>query len=140
MFHHIQTRLCIGGLVVLTGLSWGLPTQANDELPIMCNADGTAPKPANPGQVYDTDDCFETGAAVGEMGLNWRKKLPENVNWLVRKDAAELCHQTATEFGQRVDSSVPGGCVFLASDRCTIVAAGTISPASIGNAVRNCVP
>lgn len=138
MLHPIHARLCIGSLVVLTILAWGLPTQANDELPRMCNPGLTAAQATNLSR--ESDDCFDTGAAVGEMGLSWRKKLPEHVNWLVRKDAAELCHQTATEFGQRVDSSVPGGCVFLTTDRCTIVAAGTISAASIGNAVRNCVP
>lgn len=123
-------------------LSWlvlalAQPALADDaDLPHLCSDDTTQLRsnPSNPA------DCYEFGAAVGELGWNWRKKLPSHVRWVVRKDAPALCGQAQTEFGQKVDSPVPGGCVFLTPTTCTIVSTGPISSASIGNAVRDCVP
>jgi len=132
-------------LVVAVGLcaacqsaAWAdTPPTAALEMPPMCQADKGAP---NPQGAERTEDCYEFGAAVGELGLGWRQKLPDQVRWLSRKDADTLCKQTQSELGQQVDGQVPGGCVFLAPNACTIVTAGHISPASLGNAVRHCVP
>jgi hypothetical protein len=117
------------------------PALANDaDLPHMCSVDTTQAPDSPAGNAAEPADCFEFGASVGELGWNWRKKLPSHVRWVMRKDAPELCGLGQTEFGQKVDSPVPGGCVFLAPAACTIVSTGPISPASIGNAVRDCVP
>lgn len=86
----------------------------------------------------EAEGCDEFGAAVGELGLEWRKKLPSQVRWINRKDAANLCAQAQSELGHKVDGSVPGGCVFLAPQACTIVTNGPVSPATLGNAVRHC--
>ena len=137
-----KTLLRLGGMACLVAaLTSLLPGMANDlELANKCNVDTPAPYQALAGETQDGSDCYEFGAAVGELGLNWRNKLPSRVRWLNRKDAASLCQQAETAFGQKVDSPLPGGCVFLAPDACTIVTDGPISPASIGNAVRYCAP
>ncbi len=110
------------------------------DLPQMCNVD-TTQEPSRPsGTQSEPSDCYEFGAAVGELGWNWRQKMPNHVRWVMRKDAPALCGQVETEFGHKVDSPVPGGCVFVAPVACTILSTGPISPASIGNAVRDCVP
>jgi hypothetical protein len=118
-----------------------LPAQAHDaDIPHMCSIDTTQVPGSPVSSPTEPTDCYEFGAAVGELGWSWRKKLPSHVRWVMRKDAPELCGQAQTEFGQKMDSPVPGGCVFLAPTACTIVSTGHISPASIGNAVRDCVP
>lgn len=130
-----------GALLAMAPYALAQPalTHASD-LPHMCSVD-TKQEPSSPsGKPTEPADCYEFGASVGELGWNWRKKLPSHVHWVMRKDAPAFCGQAQTEFGQKVDSPVPGGCVFLAPAACTIVTAGPISPASIGNAVRNCVP
>ncbi len=104
---------------------------ADEPLPPLC----TDSAPAS-----EATDCIELGAAVGELGWSWRQKIPPHVRWLPRKDADALCQQTQTTWGQKVDSAIPGGCVFVAPGACTIVTSGPVSPASIGNAVRDCVP
>lgn len=126
--------LCVLLALTQTALANG------SDLPHMCSVDTTQGPGSSGGRTGEPADCFEFGASVGELGWNWRKKLPSHVRWVMRKDAPELCGQTQTEFGQKVDSPVPGGCVFLAPAACTIVSTGPISPASIGNAVRDCVP
>lgn len=128
---------CLCGLL----LAMTLPARAEDfELPHMCSVDTTQTPNRPSGPSSEPADCYEFGASVGELGWNWRKKLPSHVRWVMRKDAATLCGQAQTQYGQKVDSPVPSGCVFLAPAACTIVTEGPISPASIGNAVRDCVP
>lgn len=130
-----------GALALLCGLTLVLEAKAfeNDQINL-CTVEHPSADKLDPDDLQQPQDCYEFGAAVGELGWSWRKRLPKQIHWLNRKDAAELCQQTTTEFGQRVDSTVPGGCVFLKTDACTIVTAGPISPASIGNAVRSCAP
>lgn len=103
----------------------------DEPLPPLCN-DSTP--------TSEETDCIEFGAAVGELGWGWRQKIPPHVRWLPRKDAETLCQQSHSTWGQKVDSDIPGGCVFLAPGTCTIVTSGPVSPASIGHAVRDCVP
>ncbi len=110
---------------------------ADSDLPILCNVK-TAPNTAAP--VEAIDNCVEFGAAVGELGVDWRQKLPDNVRWLTRKDASALCSQTHTELGQKVGPPMDQGCVFLSPKVCTIVTVSYISHAMLGNAVRNCAP
>lgn len=131
---------CLCGLLAVA-LALAHPAWANgSDLPHMCSVD-TTQEPGSPsGKPAEAADCYEFGASVGELGWNWRKKLPSHVRWVMRKDAPTLCEQAQTEFGKKVNSPVPGGCVFLAPAACTIVTAGPISPASVGNAVRDCVP
>ena len=139
-------RRRVGSLWFLCGLlalalALAQPAWADgSDLPHMCSVDTTQEPGSQTGKPAEPTDCFEFGASVGELGWNWRKKLPSHVRWVMRKDAPTLCGQAQTEFGQKVDSPVPGGCVFLAPAACTIVTAGPISPASVGNAVRECVP
>ena len=131
-------------LVVAVGLcaacqsaAWAdTPPIAALEMPPMCKSVSAVPKEG----VELNEDCFEFGAAVGELGLGWRQKLPGQVRWLNRKDADSLCQQAESELGKQVDGRVPDGCVFLTPHACTIVTAGQISPAVLGNAVRHCVP
>lgn len=117
------------------------PTGIDDlALPTLCSLDNSDPG-ANPKRPAEMpEDCFEFGASMGELGLKWRQKLPQHVRWLTRNDAPKLCTLTQTDLGQLMSSLVPGGCVFLAPNVCTIVTAGHISPASLSNAVRHCVP
>jgi hypothetical protein len=140
----LPTRhLAKNGVLWLCGALLALTQPAlaqGSDLPHMCSVD-TTQEPSSPsGKPTEPTDCYEFGASVGELGWNWRKKLPDHVRWVMRKDAPTLCGQAQTEFGKKVDSPVPGGCVFLAPAACTIVSTGHISPASIGNAVRDCVP
>lgn len=86
------------------------------------------------------EDCVEFGAAVGNLGLDWRQKLPAKVRWITRKDAKALCGQKSSEWGQRVGSPLAQGCVFLTPKECTILTTGYISHATLGNAVRACSP
>jgi hypothetical protein len=117
------------------------PPQANgSELPQMCSVETTQSSGQPPSHPSESSDCYEFGASIGELGWNWRKKLPSQVRWVVRKDAPILCGKLHTEFGQKVQGRMPEGCIFLAPEACTIVTPGPISPASIGNAVRDCVP
>lgn len=140
-----KRRFGLYGLLLTLALT--VNAHASD-LPRLCSVDNTQgpDQPAVSSSSAPTDnpteptDCYEFGASVGEMGWDWRKKLPGHVRWVKRKDAPELCAQVQTVFGQKVDSPVPSGCVFLAPAACTIVTSGPISPASIGNAVRDCVP
>ena len=113
---------------------------SGSDLPQMCSVDTRLVPDPTTGSPTEAADCYEFGASVGELGWNWRKKMPSHVRWVMRKDASSLCGQAQTELGHKVDSPVPGGCVFLAPTACTIVTTGPISPASIGNAVRDCVP
>lgn len=122
-------------------LALAQPVWANgSDLPPMCSVETQQPPGSSPGKPSESADCYEFGASVGELGWNWRKKLPSHVRWVMRKDASTLCGKAQTAFGQKVDSRLPEGCVFLAPASCTIVTQGPISPASIGNAVRDCVP
>jgi hypothetical protein len=132
----------------LCGLLFGLLCTASplfaqmpeEEVPLKpCRVDTTAPGQGSPRDADEPADCYEFGASVGELGWHWRKNLPNQVRWLTRKDAARLCAQAQTEFGQKVNSPVAGGCVFLAPSACTIVTNGPVSPTAIGNAVRYCV-
>jgi hypothetical protein len=107
------------------------------DLPILCNVQ-TAPDTTAP--VEATDNCVEFGAAVGELGLEWRQKLPDNVRWIIRKDALALCSQTQSEWGQKAGNTMDHGCVFRSPKACTIVTASYISHATLGNAVRTCAP
>ena len=143
-------KLSLLGHLLVTGLTIGLfgllltltePARANGpDLPQMCSVETHPPKGSTAGQASEITDCYEFGAAVGELGWGWRKKLPSHVRWVMRKDALTLCGQSQTVWGQKVEVLVPDGCIFLAPTACTIVTQGPISPASIGNAVRDCVP
>lgn len=135
--HAQSPLLCLCAL--LLALSASVRANGTD-LPQMCSVENT-PTPGNPAtKPSESADCYEFGASVGELGWNWRKKLPSHVRWVMRKDAPMLCGQAQSEFGKKVQARVPEGCVFLAPVSCTIVTQGPISPASIGNAVRDCVP
>lgn len=129
-------------LLTCTPLVWSAPPNKNEEfvLPKMCSIDTAPPESGTAHSTAQPEDCFEFGAALGELGLNWRKKLPENVRWLTRKDALSLCKLAQSDLGKLVESRVTDGCVFLAPSVCTIVTAGHIAPASLSNAVRYCVP
>lgn len=129
--------MCLCALLV----ALAQPAWANgSDLPQMCSVETQQSPGSSPGKPSESADCYEFGASVGELGWNWRKKLPSHVRWVMRKDAPTLCGQAQTEFGQKVESRLPEGCVFLAATSCTIVSQGPISPATIGNAVRDCVP
>lgn len=117
------------------------PTLAEEALPPLCPPRTAMPKALNTKPASEPEDCIEMGAAVGELGLGWRQKLPAHVRWLTRKDAAAFCLLNQTALGHKVDTAMlNGGCVYLAPDTCTIVTSGPVASASIGNAVRHCVP
>ncbi|MGV0960677.1 MAG: hypothetical protein ACOYB1_12675 [Limnohabitans sp.] len=106
----------------------------------LCHIDTAAQDRATPDSPHELEDCIEFGAAVGELGLGWRQKLPRHVRWLKRLDAATLCQQAPSEWGQKVGPPVATGCIFLAPDACTVVTQGHISPALLSHAIRHCVP
>lgn len=110
---------------------------AETELPVQCNISTIKGQKA-PAETIE--DCVEFGAAVGELGLDWRQKLPAKVHWVTRKDAKALCGQKTSEWGQRMDSALTQGCVFLTPKACTILTVSYISHATLGNAVRACSP
>ncbi len=130
-----------GATALLCSLALMLDAYAIDKIPDnLCTVELPEANKLSPANAQESPDCYEFSAAVGELGLGWRKKLPKQVHWLNRKDAAQLCQQFTTQFGQRMESTVPGGCVFWKTDACTIVSDGPIASASIGNAVRSCAP
>ena len=136
----LHTRLAAVGLACGLGLTTPPQALAEEALPPLCPVGTARAETGATDRPAELTDCIDTGAAIGELGLNWRQKLPPLVRWLPRKDAGSLCSQAQTEFGQKVSSTVPGGCVFLAPGSCTIVTANAVSPTAIGNAVRDCVP
>lgn len=87
-------------------------------------------------------ECDEIGAAVGELSPAWRQRLPMRVRWVQRTDTAELCRQTQSDLGMRIDSELGSqGCVFLRKpEACTIVSTSALSHAQLANAVRDCAP
>jgi hypothetical protein len=116
-----------------------LAAQPQPEPPFtQCRVQNSPPGQLSTSPPDEAADCDEFGAAMGELGLEWRQKLPSQVRWVKRKDAATLCTQAHSDLGQKVGSSVPGGCVFLTPQACTIVTHGPVSPATLGNAVRHC--
>ncbi|PUE07661.1 hypothetical protein B9Z33_11825 [Limnohabitans sp. T6-20] len=123
----------------LVCLAFWLPAlhAADSDLPVQCNISTIKGQKA-PAEAIE--DCVEFGAAVGELGLDWRQKLPAKVRWVTRKDAKTLCTQKTSEWGQRVGSPLAQGCVFLAPKECTILTDSYISHATLGNAVRACSP
>lgn len=134
-------QLRAGAAALLCSLVLMVDAYAIDtDLPNLCTIELPDANKLSPENAQESRDCYEFGAAVGELGWGWRKKLPKHVHWLNRKDAAQLCQQFTTQFGQRMESTVPGGCVFWRADACTIVSDGPIASASIGNAVRSCAP
>ncbi len=129
------SRSRIAGLTLVCVVFWLTPSHASEtDLPVQCNistiSDVKAPEV--------TEDCVEFGAAVGELGLDWRQKLPAKVRWLTRKDAQAQCDQKTSEWGQRVGKPLAQGCVFLSDNECTILTSSYISHATLGNAVRDC--
>lgn len=106
----------------------------------LCNIDTTIQDRVIPNSPHEPEDCIEFGAAVGELGWSWRQKLPSHVRWINRQDAASLCQQAQTEWGQKVGPLVATGCIFLAPDACTIITPGHISAALLSNAIRHCAP
>ena len=135
---HRPGRSLVAGIACwLTLTSHTQVHAAEPDLPILCNVQ-TASDTVAP--VESIDNCVEFGAAVGELGLDWRQKLPDNVRWIIRKDALALCSHAQSEWGQKVGSPIDHGCVFLSPKACTIVTASYISHATLGNAVRNCAP
>lgn len=109
-------------------------------MPPLCTAQTTPEGQISTLATENADDCIEFGAAVGELGLNWRQKLPDNVRWVTRKDASAVCTQNQNDMGQKVGSLPAHGCIFLTPKICTIVTSGYISHAMLGNAVRDCAP
>jgi len=110
------------------------PAQAlrsDDEL-VIC--DSQAP------QASQEADCVEFGAAIGTLGLAWRSQLPAKVRWVARRDAAELCQQPRSEFGERSTAALREGCIFVSAQSCTLVTLRPTAPAELGNAVRHCQP
>lgn len=138
---HPLARPC-RSLALGIGILWGVPWQpslqaAENDIPVQCNINTIK------GQKVPTEaieDCVEFGAAVGELGLEWRQKLPPKVRWVTRKDAKTICSQKTSEWGQRVGSLMAQGCVFLTPKECTILTSSYISHATLGNAVRACSP
>lgn len=116
------------------------PAKAADEdIPHLCNVAAASPEQQDQAAEAAPDNCSEFGAAVGELGLEWRKKLPDNVRWIVRKDALHVCDAQASDMGKKLNTPVPGGgCIFVAPQVCTIVTERYISHAALGNAVREC--
>jgi hypothetical protein len=88
----------------------------------------------------EPEDCYEFGAAVGELSWGWRQKLPAQVRWLQRQDAATLCQQSQSDLGQKVGPAVSGGCIFLSANACTVITPAYLAPALLSNAIRHCVP
>lgn len=130
-------RSLIAGLSLVGFVFWFTESHANEtDLPVQCNASTIA----NAKAPDVTEDCVEFGAAVGELGLDWRQKIPPKVRWLTRNDAHALCDQKTSEWGQRVGRLLAEGCVFLNQNECTILTFSYISHATLGNAVRNCSP
>lgn len=126
------------GIGILCWASWHPALQAAEtDIPVQCNIN-TIKGPKVPSEAIE--DCAEFGAAVGELGLEWRQKLPPKVRWVTRKDAKAVCNQKTSEWGQRVGSLMAQGCVFLTPKECTILTTGYISHAALGNAVRACSP
>ena len=126
------------GIGILCWASWHPALQAAEtDIPVQCNIN-TIKGPKVPSEAIE--DCAEFGAAVGELGLEWRQKLPPKVRWVTRKDAKVVCNQKTSEWGQRVGSLMAQGCVFLTPKECTILTTGYISHAALGNAVRACSP
>lgn len=85
-------------------------------------------------------DCVEFGAAIGTLGLAWRQQLPAKVRWVARRDAAALCQQPRSEFGERSSAALRDGCIFISAQSCTLVTLRPTPPAELGNAVRHCQP
>lgn len=130
-------RLALG-IGILCGLCWQTVLQATEtDVPIQCSIH-TIENQKVPTEAIE--DCIEFGAAVGELGLEWRQKLPPKVRWITRKDAKTICSQKTSEWGQRVGSPMDQGCVFLTPQDCTILTSSYISHATLGNAVRACSP
>ncbi len=125
----------LGGLLIalLPAASPGktLATPAGTD-PVICDSQ-------RPDDQQDPD-CFESGAAVGTLGLGWRQQLPAKVRWLMRRDASELCQQARNEFGERASAPLRNGCIFISAQSCTIITLRPAAPAELGNAVRNCQP
>ena len=126
------------GIGILCGLSWQTALQAAEtDVPVQCNIQTIK------GQKVPTEaieDCVEFGAAIGELGLEWRQKLPPKGRWVTRKNAKDICDQKTSEWGQRVGGLMAQGCVFLTPKECTILTSSYISHATLGNAVRACSP
>ena len=133
--HQLGLGLTIG---ILCAGAFNTPVRADEpDLPVLCHVkteQGDTPAP------QATDNCVEFGAAIGELSLDWRQKLPDQVRWITRKNAKEICNQTQNEWGQKVAAQLEQGCVFLSPKVCTIVTAHYISHAVLGNAVRGCAP
>lgn len=118
-----------------------LPVMATEaELPPLCSIDNAQQGRITSAAGATPEDCIEFGAAVGELGLSWRQKIPDNVRWVTRKDAGTFCSQSQPELGQKVGNPLAGGCIFLSAKMCTIVTSGYVSHATLGNAVRDCAP
>jgi len=113
---------------------------ADADIPPVCSVITSDAGRQIQGPEDNPDNCIEFGAAVGELGLAWRKKLPDNVRWVVRKDASQVCDTDASDMGKKLNTPMPGGgCIYVAAQACTIVTDRYISPAALGNAVRECV-
>jgi hypothetical protein len=142
------TRSKASGLVwvlsAMATISTGLPSlaRADDPPKDLQQCPLTVQKPTGTSGTEEMQDrdCVEIGGAIGEMGLSWRSKLPGQVQWLTRKDAAHLCKQTQTDWGQKVGKPIGDGCVFLSEKVCTIITTAYTASALIGNAVRDCTP
>lgn len=141
-----RSKACSVALVLwgLVAISTSLPklALADDLPPNLEQCPIILPKPdtAAEAEALQDRDCVEMGGAIGEMGLSWRSKLPGQVQWLTRKDAAHLCKQTQSDWGQKVGKPIGDGCVFLSEKVCTIITTAYTASALIGNAVRDCTP
>lgn len=131
--HNLAVRI---GLTCLVAWLPALHAAESDPL-IPCKPTSAKGHPASADAIEEGVEC---GAEVGNLGLEWRQKLPAKVRWITRKDAKALCGQKSSEWGQRVGSPLAQGCVFLTPQACTILTNGYISHATLGNAVRACSP
>lgn len=131
-------------LSAMASIGTVLPSFARDDAPPndlqQCPLILQKPTETSGSEEMQGPDCVEIGGAIGEMGLSWRSKLPGQVQWLTRKDAAHLCKQPQSDWGQKVGKPIGDGCVFLSEKVCTIITTAYTASALIGNAVRDCTP
>jgi hypothetical protein len=136
-------KVCALGALVCAALLGEAHAQAPSQelaLPPICDIQTTPNGTISPSTPNEPKDCFEFGAAVGELSWGWRQKLPSQVRWLQRQDAANMCLQNQSELGQKVGPAVAGGCIFLSANACTVITPAYLPPALLSNAIRHCVP
>lgn len=137
---NFQRAACLLVCLVLLGSAHAQKPPAPLDLPPICDIPNTPEGQPLPSTQHEPQDCYEFGAAVGELNWSWRQKLPGQVRWLQRQDASALCQQNQSDLGQKVGPAVSGGCIFLTADACTVITPGYLPAALLSNAIRHCVP